>query len=193
MRCRWLSYASTPAPWPPFPLLIYQYYFFAMNYFGSSACEISGQTIGKQQQQQQQHRQLSMGANRERGAQREWRRMVERGSREKAGWATLTTTTTTTPNEYDAWNNNNEMTTKGTDNKRIAWLAGRLDDRPADSGWGGRGGEACTCQKSSWPMQWGLGRRECSIKIKIKCDFWSLWKLLISNAWVQLNEIGALH
>lgn len=29
---------------------------------------------------------------------------------------------------------------------------------------------------------------------KIKCDFWSLWKLLISNAWVQLhniNEIGA--
>lgn len=153
--------AAPPPPSTPHSLLIDSYIsatFFAMNYFGSSACEIFGQTIGKRQQQ------LTMSeGKRGRGGQ---------------GVATLTTA-----NEYDAWNNNNEMTTKGTANKRIA-IAGR------SRGWGGAAHVSKPVDRlgNRWAERreggWG------QIKIQLKCDFWSLWKLLISYAWAQPNEIG---
>lgn len=53
------------------------------------------------------------------------------------------------------------MTTKGTDNKRIATAGGQA---------GGRGRRMHMSQEQLTDSQW----KESQIQIQLKCDFWSL-------------------
>lgn len=61
------------------------------------------------------------------------------------------------------------MTTKGTDNKRIACLPGRLDDSPVS----GDGGERRSMHMSEEQLTDAEGQAGGE-GTKIKCDFWSL-------------------